>query len=91
MALAASEDAELANTAKDTLDSQEKSGFQSIFESPGAAPAVLDFFAAREDLSKEMHGAILNNPNTPIETVVNFARNTSKSELLELSRSTSSF
>lgn len=84
VALTDSGDAELAQTARITLGSQDQSGFQSIFESQTAAPAVLAFFAAQETLGKEMHGAILTNPNTPIEAVVNFARKTSQGELIEL-------
>ena len=77
-------DAEIAQTARETLGSQDRGGFQSIFESPSAAPAVLSFFAASENLPREMHGAILSNPGTPVEAIVNFARKTSSGELLEM-------
>jgi hypothetical protein len=84
VALTGNVDAEIAQTAQITLGSQDQNAFQSIFESPAAAPAVLAFFAAKDDLGKEMHGAILANPGTPVEAVVDFARKTSKGELLEL-------
>lgn len=84
VSLVDNQDSEIAQTAQITLGSQDQSGFQSIFESPSAAPAVLAFFAVRENLSKEMHGAVLSNPSTPIESIVNFARKTANGELLEL-------
>jgi hypothetical protein len=84
VALATGDDAELAQTAQTTLGSQDQSGFQSIFESEEAAPRVLSFFAAQNNLPKEIHSAILTNPNTPPAAVVGFARNTANGELLEL-------
>lgn len=84
VALVENPDAEIAQTARITLGAQDQSGFQSLFESPAAAPAVLSFFAAQENLGKEMQGAILSNPGTPVDAIVNFARKTSSGELLEL-------
>ncbi|HEY0429544.1 MAG TPA: hypothetical protein VGC76_17320 [Pyrinomonadaceae bacterium] len=84
VALAAGGDAELAETALATLAAQDRSGFQNLFESEQAAPSVLDFFAAQNNLSKEIYTAILTNPQTPLTSVINFARGTSKGELLEL-------
>lgn len=84
VALARSEDAEIAQNARKTLNSQDQSTFQSLFESQEAAPLVLDFFAAQNNLPKEIHGAILTNPKTPSASIVNFARNTANGELLEL-------
>lgn len=83
VALATGDDAELAQTARATLGSQNQSAFQNLFESEEAAPRVLSFFAAQNNLPKETHGAILTNPNTPPAAVVNFARTTANGELLE--------
>ena len=84
VSLVDNQDPEIAQTAQITLGAQDQSGFQSIFESPAAAPSVLAFFAGRENLSKETHGAVLSNPSTPIESIVKFARKTANGELLEL-------
>jgi hypothetical protein len=84
VALAQGGDAELAQTARETLAAQDQSGFQSLFESADAAPQVLAFFAAQNNLAKELHGAILTNPKTPIPAIVGFARSTANGELLEL-------
>jgi hypothetical protein len=84
VALVGNPDAEIAQTARITLRAQDQSGFRSLFESPSAAPAVLSFFAAQENLAREMLAAILSNPGTPVDAVVNFARKTSSGELIEL-------
>jgi hypothetical protein len=84
VALAKSEDAEISQTALSTLSSQDRSGFQNLFESTEIAPRVLDFFAGQDNLPKEIHGAILRNPKTPSATIVNFVRSTNDGELLEL-------
>jgi hypothetical protein len=82
--IASGDDAELAQTARQTLDAQDRSGYKTLFESSEAAPAILNFFAAQDNLPKEAHAAILTNPNTPAPAIVNFARNTISGELLEL-------
>jgi hypothetical protein len=84
VALAQNEDAEIAQTALATLGAQDRSSFQSLFESTDAAPQVLSFFAAQDNLPKEVHGAILTNPKTPISSIVSFARTTANGDLLEL-------
>jgi hypothetical protein len=83
-ALASGDDAELAQTARETLAAQDRSGFQSLFESIDTAPRVLDFFAADDGLTKEAYTAILTNPQTPTTSVIGFARRTPHGELLEL-------
>jgi hypothetical protein len=84
VALSRTDDAEIAQTALATLTAQDRSSFQSLFESAEAAPRVLDFFAAHDNLPREIHVAILTNPKTPVSSIVNFARSTANGELLEL-------
>ena len=84
VALATGADAELAENARQTLDSQDVSGLQSIFQSNEVAPRVLDFFAGSDNLPNEASEAILLNPKTPEQSIVKFARTTKTGELLEL-------
>ena len=84
VALAHNSDAEIAQTARATLGSQDQNSFQNLFESTEIAPRVLDFFAAQNNLPKDAHTAILSNPKTPSASIINFARNTANGELLEL-------
>ena len=84
VALATGEDAELAENARQTLDSQDISELQSIFASKEIAPRVLDYFATREGLPNNAYEAILQNPKTPEASIVKFARTSKIGELLEL-------
>ena len=84
VALSSGSDAELAQTAQATLDSQDQGALQNLFAAQETAPQVLDFFSRRDNLPKETYEAILTNPNTPSSAVTNFARTTSNGELLEL-------
>lgn len=84
VALANGSDAELAQNAHQTLMAQDYSALQPIFQSGEVAPRVIDFFATRENLPTEIYEAILQNPKTPDQTIVKFARNTASGDLLEL-------
>jgi len=84
VSLAQTEDAELAESAQNTLASQDKTALGNVIGSNEIAPQVLAYFVEREDLSKEIHEAILNNPRTPTAAVLNFARKTADGDLLEL-------
>lgn len=83
-ALATGSDAELAQSALQTLENQEIADLQTVFESKEAAPRVLDFFATRENLPNTAYEAILRNSNTPKDTILKFARISKIGELLEL-------
>jgi hypothetical protein len=83
VALTGNEDAELAENAKSTLASQDSNELQNVFKSDEVAPQVLNFYAERENLPKEIYEAILTNQNTPATTVVKFASSTKSGELLE--------
>jgi hypothetical protein len=84
VALAEGSDAELAETARQTLSAQDDSALREAVESSEAAPRVLDFFANFDNLPVEIHEAILQNPKTPEQTILQFVRKTTKGELLEL-------
>lgn len=84
VALAVGSDAELKQSATDTLKSQDDAEIESVVKSIEIAPRVLDYFAGQNNLSREIHEAVLTNPKTPESAIIKFARNTSNGELLEL-------
>lgn len=84
VALAEGADAELKQSASETLASQNGEEVENIVKSVEIAPRVLDYFAGQNYLSKAIHEAILTNPKTSESTIIKFARNTSSGELLEL-------
>jgi len=84
VALAVGTDKELADNARNTLHSQEKSVLQNAMHSTEIAPRVLDFFAGADNLPVELCEAIVQNPATPEESIVKLARKAAKGELLEL-------
>lgn len=84
VALAVSEDAELAASAAATLAAQNKSELEAIVKSNEIAPRVLAYFAERDEQPRQIHAAILANPKTPSATIINFARRTSNGDLLEI-------
>lgn len=83
VALAKTDDAELAQNAQSTLAAQDPLELQNVVKSASVAPQVLNYYAESEDLPKEIYEAILNNQNTPPLTVAKFARLTKNGELLE--------
>ncbi|MEZ5346531.1 MAG: hypothetical protein R2681_13355 [Pyrinomonadaceae bacterium] len=82
--LARGDDRELAANAAGTLRSQENEQLISIIGSAEVAPQVLDYFARQESLSQEIHEVVIANPKTPSGSIVNFAKQTSNGELLEV-------
>ncbi len=84
VALAAGSDSELARIARETLSAQDDSAIKQAVGSNEIAPRVLDFFVDFENLPAEIYETILQNPKTPEQTIVKFARKTTKGDLLEL-------
>lgn len=78
------DDAELAESAKQTLAAQDQTQLAEIVKSNEIAPQVLSFFAETENLPREIHESILTNPKTPSQSIIKFARQTADGELLEL-------
>lgn len=84
VALAAGDDAELAETAGKTLAGQDKTELETIVKSSEVAPPVLAYFAGRDEQPRQIHAAILANPKTPSAAITEFARRTANGELLEI-------
>lgn len=84
VALTKDEDAELAKTAQETLRSQEKEEFEDLFKSDEIAPIVLAHFAEEDSVPNAVLESIFRNPNTPRQSLIQFARNTKNGEMLEV-------
>jgi hypothetical protein len=84
VALSTENDAELAETASRTLLSQDKAELENAFKSDEIAPQVLAYFAGQDEQPRQIHEAILTNPKTPTDSIINFARHTAHGDLLEL-------
>lgn len=84
VAFAAASDVELAENARETLNSQEPEQLRTIVGSTDVPATVLTHFAGKQGLGKELYEAIILNPRTPPNTIVTFARNTQIGEMLEL-------
>ncbi|MGI8542700.1 MAG: hypothetical protein ACR2MD_04395 [Aridibacter sp.] len=82
--LAKSEDKELSETAGNTLKSKDENQLKTVISSAETAPHVLDYFATRGNFSQEICEAVIANPNTPGDLIIEFVRNTSNGELLEV-------
>lgn len=77
-------DAELKENARQALTEQNVDGVIETIRSDEVAPAVLAYYAAREDLPDSIQETILSNTRTPAAAVVGFATKTQKGSLLEL-------
>ena len=84
VALAGETDSELSENARQTLALQDKGDLENAFKSDETAPHVLAYFAEQDNQPRQIHEAILANPKTPTNSIINFARHTSHGELLEL-------
>ncbi|MBX7170836.1 MAG: hypothetical protein K1X72_07760 [Pyrinomonadaceae bacterium] len=82
--LAKSDDAELVASATKTLSNQDSIKLLGVLEMPETAPAVLNYFAEKSDLPKEIYQRVIINPNTPDNAIIKIARQTRDGELLEL-------
>lgn len=84
VALAGNADAEIAESAQNTLTSQDAGEIENVVKTEKLAPSVLAYFVEQHDLPFSLHETILTDANTPVDSIVKFARNTAKGELLEL-------
>lgn len=82
--LSENEDKELSQVAEKTLKSQDNDKLKSVINSEEVSPKVLHYFATQETLSQEVYEAVISNPKTPNESIVQFARQASNGELLEV-------
>ncbi len=82
--LSKNEDKELATVAEKTLKSQDNEKLKSVIKSEEVAPQVLHYFATQDTLSQDLYEAVISNPRTPDESIIQFARQASNGELLEV-------
>lgn len=82
--LASSEDPELAETAKASLNTQDDISLMNYFELPIIPPKILGYFAEKDNLAPEIHRRIVSNTETPDESIAIFARKTKVAEFLEI-------
>ncbi len=79
-----SNDAELANSARQTLGSQTTEDLLTLAESKEISPNILAYLAENKEIPHAIHEQIVLNPNTPNDSIVNLAKNTADGSLLEL-------
>lgn len=82
--LSRNEDKDLSIAAEKTLKAQDTERLKSVITSEEVAPQVLHYFATQDTLSQEVYELVIANPKTPNESIVQFARNASNGELLEV-------
>ncbi|MGI8467662.1 MAG: hypothetical protein ACR2N3_04345, partial [Pyrinomonadaceae bacterium] len=82
--LAKGADAELSATAGATLAVQNAQEIRALVESGEIAPSILAYFAEQENVSPEIHEAVIANRKTPDAAIIGFARKTKNGNLLEL-------
>jgi hypothetical protein len=84
VAFAVSDDAELSGHASATLRAQDEEMLATAAGGPDVAISVLNYLAGSHDLPQRVHESVISNANTPIATIVRFAKNSENGELLEL-------
>jgi hypothetical protein len=84
VALRESEDAEVAQAAEATLESQEKETLLAVAKEGATSPAVLGYLAARKNSAREIQEAVTLNSSTPDEAIALLAGQTEDGSLLEL-------
>lgn len=84
VALRQSEDAELADAAKATLDSQSPDDLLTAAKSDETSAAVLDYVATSSRGDRQIHEAVILNKNTSDQAVSSLAASTSDGSLLDL-------
>jgi hypothetical protein len=82
--LVKSDDPELSNSAKQTLGSQSVEDLLSLAESKEISPSILAYLAENKEIPHAIHEKIVLNPNTPGNSIVKLAKETSDGSLLEL-------
>lgn len=84
VALRQSEDAELADAAKATLDSQSPDDLLTAAKSDETSAVVLDYVASSSRGDRQIHEAVILNKNTSDQAVSSLAASTSDGSLLDL-------
>lgn len=84
VALADSNDAEIAAAAKETLQSETQEDLLVAASAEETPPAVLGYLASQPDATLKLYEATILNPKTPDEALTNLATSTAHGSLLEL-------
>ncbi len=84
VALAHSDDAQIASAANETLKAETPEDLLIAASATDTAPNVLAYLATQGDGMQEIHEAAILNARTPDQALIKLAANTSHSSLLEL-------
>jgi hypothetical protein len=84
VALRESPEADLAEAAIETLDSQSEEDLLNAAKSATTAPAVLTYIAVSEKADRQIHEAVVLNTNTTDQAVASLAASTPDSSVLDL-------
>lgn len=82
--LSTDEDAEIAESARETFRSQPSGNLLSVVSTEGIATKVLSFVAESDSFDRKIYESVITNAKTPDESILKLARKTSDSSLLEL-------
>lgn len=83
VAFAKSEDAELAENARQTLSAQDSAALEGAMRTAEVASSVLDYFAQKPGMQVGVYEAIITNEKTSPDTFIRFARTSTSGEMLE--------
>jgi len=83
VALSKSEGGEIAEAARETLESQDQSDLLIAAKADDTAPAVLTYLVTSSSATQEVHEAAILNVQTPDEAIVTLAKQTPDPLLLE--------
>ena len=84
VALSAGADEELARTADETLKEQEPETLLGAAQGAETSPTVLKYIAGRAGLAREIHEAVVLNPQTPDSAITALAAASTDGSILEL-------
>ena len=84
VALANSDDAELATAANETLKSETPEDLLVAASAEDTPPSVLSYLATQADATVHIHEAVILNANTPDDALTKLAASTAHGPLLEL-------
>lgn len=84
VALQAGSDADLANAAKETLESQEQDGLLILAQDKETAPSILGHLAKSSRSGKEIQEAVVLNTTTPDDAIAQLAATTKEGNILEI-------
>jgi hypothetical protein len=84
VAIAEGPDPDLARTASGTIAAQNAGSIEGLVRSDGLSAQALSHLVKRAALPNSLYESLINNPRTPAASIVEFARTTQASSVLEL-------